>query len=121
MTSTDTGEPVAWRYLSKAKNAKWTVQKNKPVNSFVADCEVEPLYPASALTAREDEIKRLRDAIDAADRYFAFRHDYQCIPASEFYEKHPEYIPDSGSKIMSQLRTAYSEARATLDAPNAEG
>ena len=49
-----TNPPVAWRDLSPAKNAKWTVQKNYPFQIARWDgYRIEPLYAQAALEATE--------------------------------------------------------------------
>ena len=60
--------PAAWRHLSSAKNAKWTVQKNYPAQLEKWDgYKIEPLYSADALRtaiAERDEARaRLADLV----------------------------------------------------------
>lgn len=50
------GEPAAWRYLSSAKNAKWTVQKNYPAQiAQWSGYVIEPLYARTAIRSIEQE------------------------------------------------------------------
>jgi exonuclease VII small subunit len=47
-------EPIAWRYISNAKGAKWTVQKTRPAHIETwPGYTVEPCYSADALTAKD--------------------------------------------------------------------
>ena len=74
--ASDEPKVVAWRYLSGAPGAKWTVQKNHPKDvSRWPNYTVEPLYTASdlasaraqgrreGLAAAEAELLALREAL----------------------------------------------------------
>lgn len=57
-------EPVAWRYLSNAPNAKWTVQKNFPAPVEKSNgYSVEPLYSHAYVATLQAQITRLREAL----------------------------------------------------------
>lgn len=54
-------ETVAWRYLSNAKDAKWTVQKNYPEQvAKWPGYTVEPLYSEASIVSLRGEIEGLR-------------------------------------------------------------
>ena len=58
---TDAPKPDAWRYLSNAKGAKWTVQKNYPDQvAKWPGYTVEPLYSEAVLTSLREEVAELR-------------------------------------------------------------
>lgn len=51
------GEPVAWRYISPAKDAKWTVQKNYPAQiEKWKGYKIEPLYAALPVPQGDDTL-----------------------------------------------------------------
>ena len=62
---TDAPKPDAWRYLSNAKGAKWTVQKNYPDQvAKWPGYTVEPLYSEAVLTSLREEVAELRKALE---------------------------------------------------------
>jgi hypothetical protein len=78
-------EPVAWRYQVPSVNDRWTLSHRRPGEQAFdpGDVIIEPLYSATALSAQEAEIERLRKERDAFkqmcrenyDAFSAMRND----------------------------------------------
>ncbi|QKC99226.1 hypothetical protein [Mesorhizobium sp. NZP2298] len=58
-------EPIAWRFISNAKGAKWTVQKNFPTEvAKWPGYTVEPCYSAAALAAKDTALAEMRAELE---------------------------------------------------------